>query len=42
MTNLQVNKPYPAEYKTMPYEIRVLLGEEKVSPPGGKPASDAK
>jgi len=34
MKNLMVNKPFLAEYSKLPYEIRVLLGEEVVSPPG--------
>lgn len=42
MTDLLVNKPFPDKDKKMPYEIRVLLGEETVSPPGGKSSSDAK
>ena len=42
MTNLLVNKPFPDSYKQMPYEIRVLLGEETVSPPGGKKTPDGK
>ncbi len=42
MLNLQVNKPYPAKFKKMPYEIRVLLGTEKVAPPITKSPSDSK
>ncbi len=42
MLNLLVNKPYPATDKQMPFEIKVLLGEETVSPPGGNSSSDSK
>ena len=42
MKNILVNKPYLDKYEKMPYEIRVLLGEEVVSPPAIKRDADSK
>ena len=40
MGTILVNKPHPKQSTEMPYEIKVLLGEEKVSPPATKPAEE--
>lgn len=32
--NIVANKPIPEQYSEIPFEIRVLLGEEKIAPPG--------
>lgn len=42
LKNILVNKPYLDKYEKMPYEIKVLLGEEIVSPPAIKKEADSK